>query len=214
MRGFASNASLLDRECLYCRLEWKSKSVDSALTFAVHLVLDCEQLSFVIQLGSIFFWSKVFEISLRSVSTNCMRLGTLLRSGGAGLSYLFSDILTALEIMVSIRQDFWLHNGHQAMLTKEKQGGIWGCGKTTVLVVCPDFGRIPSCCIVLLPLPQIPLRDLPFKIPTVLSQGTVRRGRSTSGEVAGGWIPAGRCWHSVPVCWHSLGWQVEKVLCW
>lgn len=54
-----------------------------------------------------------------------MRLATLLRSGGAGLSYLFSDILTALEIMVSIRQDFWLHNGHQAMLTKENMEVFW-----------------------------------------------------------------------------------------
>lgn len=47
MSGFASSASLLDRECLYCRLEWKSKSSRITLTFAVHLVLDCEQLSFV-----------------------------------------------------------------------------------------------------------------------------------------------------------------------
>lgn len=87
------------------------------------------------------------------------------------------------------------------------------CG-TTVLVVCPDFSGIPSCFVVLLHLSQIPLRDLHFKIPTMLSQRTVRKGRSASGEVAGGEIPAGRCWHSVPMRWHSLGWQVEKVLCW
>jgi len=106
---------------------------------------------------------------------------------GAGISYLFCDILTALEIMVSIRQDFWLHNGHQAMLRKEKQGGLWRCGRKPVLVVYPDFGGIPSCCAALLPHhSQNPHRDPPFKLPSVLSQGTVRRGSSISREVAGG----------------------------
>lgn len=39
------------------------------------------------------------------------------------------------------------------------------------------------------------------------------RGNRISRNFSGGQIPAGRCWHNVPRCWHSLGWQVERVLC-
>lgn len=56
-----------------------------------------------------------------------------------------------------------------------------------VLVVYPDFGGIPSCCAALLPhLSQNHPRDMPFKLPSMLLQGTVRRGNSITGSVAGG----------------------------
>lgn len=65
------------------------------------------------------------QISLRSVSTNCTKFSCrfVRESTEGGISsYLLCDILTALEIMVSIRQDFWFHDGYQAMLGKERQG--------------------------------------------------------------------------------------------
>lgn len=64
------------------------------------------------------------QITLRSVSTNCTKFSCRFMRGnteGGISSYLLCDILTALEIMVSIRQDFWLHDGNQAMLGKERQ---------------------------------------------------------------------------------------------
>lgn len=83
--------------------------------------------------------------------------------------------------MISIRQDLWLHNGHQAMLRKEKQRSFWECGRKIVLVFYPDFVGTPFDAALLPHLSQNPCRDPLFKLPSVLSQGTVR-GATASQE--------------------------------
>lgn len=150
------------------------------------------------------FWSNLFGIcdhKLHKVYLLILRGGT---EGGIS-SYLLCDILTALEVMVSIRQDFWLHDGYQAILGKERRG-FFKAMKVKLLCLFALILVVFLCAVCfLLFLSQNPCRDSPFKLPSMLSQGTGRKGSSISGEVAGGEVPAGRCWHSVPMCWHSPG---------